>query len=305
MRLSTVASIVGLSLVSVFAAGCTAEATSSEDSAIDSSEDALKSNLLGDVAAVQLNPTVTVAQSRKVSRVLSATKLSSRSKKPVKGALRCPADGELKFLDAKGAVIATAGLCTNLTEPARSAATLTKGADTYILDVDVNVLATIAGEPLVVADVTYGVTKVVVKENGPGGDATTIGRKEEVDLLVSALGPNQTPDPRRPMPRCLPSHIVSYYRGNDAVATTSFLCGAGNTDPGIVASSFMATVPNGPRGAIDIDASVILATAKEWREAQANDCPQLAQPRFICPSGKTMSAKYDDEFLCVRGWECR
>ncbi len=262
--------LVTLALSSTLTVGCAADTDgpdAAEEGDVGTDEGEIKSNILGDVAAVKVQGTV-LGQSTKVSKVLRLAGLGSRNAKPAEGAFRCMPQYKLEFMDKTGKTVARGGFLCGGGAPsadARGYITLT-GGKSYLIGGDAAAIDAVAKEPLVVGDLTWGVTKVQFGKPGRPADDVTATDPVDVARALKALKPSQAPDPHASMPRCLPNHVVTLSRGTAKVAYASFLCGeGGGTD---VRGSFSGEGDDAIHGAIHINATEIIAIEEKLRAAR-------------------------------------
>lgn len=245
--------------------GCAgAEVTDQSDIAGD--EDDLKSNVLGDVAAVTVQGT-TVGASKKVSSILRLSGLASGSARPHEGMYRCMPQFKLEFLDKAGKALASGGFLCGGGAPSSDAKgyVTVPGGKSYLISGDAAAIDAIAKQPLVVGDFLWGVTKVAFGKPGRPEDVIA-NDPADVARAVKAINPTQEPDPRVSMPRCMPNHILTFSRGTHKLAYTSFLCGSGGgTD---VLASFSVEGNDDVHGGVHVNATTILQIEEKLRGAQ-------------------------------------
>ncbi len=111
--------------------------------------------------------------------------------------------------------------------------------------------------PFAVGDALWGITKIEITKPLHNVRKTVTG--SDVRQILEGLDLDEVPDPNASFPRCPPTHAVSFVRGNDQVATTSFICGSSEV-PASIKASFTAVKPGAPaseaplaRGGIMVD----------------------------------------------------
>jgi hypothetical protein len=77
-----------------------------------------------------------------------------------------------------------------------------------------------------------------------------------VSKVISGFKGDEVPDPMASMPRCLPSNVVSLYKGAKELASVGLNCGDNAT--GKVMGRFSTNEENGPHGAVEVDAGIVL-----------------------------------------------
>ena len=114
--------------------------------------------------------------------------------------------------------------------------------------------------PFAVGDALWGITKIELSKPGSADKRTLTGGK--MPDVLAGVDLDEVPDASASFPRCLPSHAVTFMRGEAEVAFTSFICGSTTaaTAPASVKASFTAVDPAaGPdspslaHGAIQLD----------------------------------------------------
>jgi hypothetical protein len=111
-------------------------------------------------------------------------------------------------------------------------------------------------EPLVPADALWGISKIEIERRaniGAPAKKTTVTDATQIGKVVGAYDPEQKIDTGYSGTRCPPTHIVTFKRGNDEAALSSYVCGSGGEDiPASVTALF--TIPH--PGAGDADALI-------------------------------------------------
>lgn len=226
-RFSFLFAVAGVALVST--TGCSgAEEGIKGEPTIEESEDELRSGtVLGEVAALRVEnrgTQVTVAAPSKMTKLLRATGVS---KKLTEGQVRCAPNPyaeliSVDYLDAKGKVKGTATFaCGGM------AGELKTGGKSYLLSAKLDTVQKVTAEPLAVGDVLWGVSSVKIAIRG--GSAVTLRDADAVAKAMAAVGLDQDPDAKKPLPKCPPSHSLTFSRGSEALGTINYVCGgAGN-----------------------------------------------------------------------------
>ena len=262
--------ILGLAaLVTAGTVGCAANDEPAGDNEGAAEEDLTNSQLPGVVA-------VEIAQVRGQDTVLSAKTLGAPKKvksiltgvkklRPSDPVPRCmERDTErLTFLDAAGKKIATVGTyCGGF-----GSISFENGKPGYGVKFNTAGVDDAKNAPFAVGDALWGITKIELTKPGSAAEKRTLtGGK--MPAVLAGLNLDEVPDASASFPRCLPSHAVTFVRGEANVAFTSFICGSTSaaTAPASVKASFTAVDPAaGPdspslaSGAIQLDPRPVIA----------------------------------------------
>lgn len=248
-------------LTATFAAGCAADADPIEEGEGESLEDALTSRQLKassvEIADMLERTTVTnkvtLGAPKKVKSIITGI----RKLKPTDPVPRCLMRNTHRytFMDEAGKKVATVSTyCAGFGN-----ISFENGNDGYGVRIDGTVVQAAKDAPLAVGDGIWGITKVEITKFGSADKVTVQG--DGIKPLLKAYDLDEVPDPNASFPRCPPSHSVTLKRGNDAVATTSFICGAidAASAPAEIKASYTMPNPAGPpaaplaRGGIKLD----------------------------------------------------
>jgi hypothetical protein len=98
--------------------------------------------------------------------------------------------------------------------------------------------------PFAVGDALWGITKIEIAKPGTQDKKTVQG--EGLKPILAGFDLDAVPDASASFPRCLPSHSVTFKRGDGNVAFSSFLCGSGAPPPASLKAQFTAVHPAAP-----------------------------------------------------------
>lgn len=233
----------------------------------EATEDALTRRQLPGVAIVE------IAEVRGQTTVLSSKTLGAPKKiqkimstihklKPTDPVPRClERDTErLTFMDASGKKVATVGsYCGGY-----GSISFENGTAGYGVHFDAAAVDAAKTAPLAVGDFLWAVSKIELSKPREQEKKTITG--DGIKPILDGFDLDEVPDPTVSMPRCLPSHVVTFKRGNAEVAYTSFVCGSTTaaTAPASLKASFSGADPAHPdadspaHGAINLDPRPIL-----------------------------------------------
>jgi hypothetical protein len=125
-------------------------------------------------------------------------------------------------------------------------------------------------EPLVPADALWGISKIEIERRagsiGSPLQKTTVTGAAQIGKVVTAYEPDQAIDTNYSGTRCPPTHIVTFKRGNDEAALSSYVCGSGGEDIPVSVTALF-TVPH--PGAGDADPLVRGGIKVKAREVEA------------------------------------
>lgn len=188
----------------------------------------VRSKLLGEVGAIRVRD-VTIGDPVKVGKALRALGLGSRNKIPAEGGYRCMPGYRIEILDARGEVLANAGLmCGGGERTGVHKGSVQVGGKSYLVEGDVGALEAELAKPQKVADVLFGAVDAVHIVKPMTGSAGTTDAAA-VRKILGALGTSQelTPiDPAAPTPKCPPARILELSRGGKGAAQVTTMCGA-------------------------------------------------------------------------------
>jgi hypothetical protein len=234
-----------------------------EDEAPVSSEDALTQIDVPGVTAIELETAGAVSSVgtvAKVKRVMAAMKTLKPSDPRPACDLRSPAT-KMRLFDKSGAVIASGSyVCTvgSLEVAARPGA----AAKTIPVRVRSADVTGVTSEPLVPADLLYGITSINIMRRGEGAKSFTFTEAAAREQILSAMQVGKI-DLNAPGTRCFPSHVITFRRDETLVGSASYTCDAAEALPASLTSSFVALDPKdqtGPvklRGGVDLDPRII------------------------------------------------
>ncbi len=254
---------LGLAAVAAFVSvGCAGPA---DDGETEASDEALTSKQLSGVKAVEVaevRSRTTVLSSKvlgapkKVKRLLSTVK----KLRPNQPAPRCLEQDttRLTFLDPNGAKLATmnsycAGFGTISFEDGRAG---------YGVTFDPAAVTAAKDAPFAVGDALWGITKIEVTRPGSADRRTVTG--SAVAPVVAGFDLDAVPDENVGWPRCVPTHELTFDRGDLSVAVSGFICerSAPGVDPAKMPASFLGWRAEGgdpARGGITVDARPVIA----------------------------------------------
>lgn len=270
MKLSFFAVLGLVTVASVASIGCAAntEVNDGNGNGDDTSEDDLTRRQLPGVAIVEIaevraQTTVlsskTLGAPKKVQQVMSTIrKLKSNEAVP-----RClMRDTErLTFMDAAGKKIATVGsYCGGY-----GSISFENGTAGYGVHFDGSAIEEAKNAPLAVGDFLYAVSKIELSRPGDRANTKKAVTGDAMKPILAGFDLDEVPDANASFPRCLPSHVVTFKRGDAEVAYTSFICGSTNgaNAPKSLKAEFSAgstAAPDAPKahGAITVDPRPIL-----------------------------------------------
>jgi hypothetical protein len=216
------------------------------------SEDALTQRQLPNVAAIEFTMTIpgnrnmdgrdrvemrTIGAKSKVTKIVGGfKKRTARDPIPLchPGSTRT----SMKFYDDKGEVVATGGYTC------RMGSIDVPGRDPLRVVVK-EAVGDALGEPIVPADVLWGVTKVDINKFAQVGDAppgeVSVDDKDDIGKVLAAMKVDQQIDPNHSGTRCRPTHSLGFYRKDKQVAFSSYVCHMEEIPSEITA---MFTAPN-------------------------------------------------------------
>jgi hypothetical protein len=212
--------------------GCTAE-TGDEAAEEEGSDDDLtasptKSNVLGEVVAIEIDGKV-VGSRAKVSSMLKAMKLGARDRKPELNPAqpRCALSHPIKFIGANNAEVASGGFMCGADQRTGVVRAFVRNATaSYGVEADLGALFKQVDAPVQAGDMLYGITKVQIT-TPRNGDEVTTKNADQVKTLLSGVGQAVTPlAPNTPSPRCVPARFITFYRGAEVAAKISTMCSA-------------------------------------------------------------------------------
>lgn len=241
MKLSFVA--LGLvAFASLAAVGCAAP--SNEDPApLGGDEDDLTARSVPGAVAVE------IAEVRNQDKVLSSKTLGAPKKvKSVLAGVRKLRRDEpvpkcimqdttrLTFLGADGKAIATvSSYCAGF-----GSIDFASGKEGYGVKFDGEAVAAAKDAPFAVGDALWGSTTIELAKPGTQEKRTITG--DAMKPILEGFDLDEVPNPNAAFPRCLPSHSVTFLRGKDKVAYSSFLCGV-DAAPASLQAAFTAPDP--------------------------------------------------------------
>lgn len=236
--------LFALGLVVFAASFTTACADSSEDQnggAVEGEEDDLTARQLPGVVAVEIadvrdrenvQSSKTIGAPKKVKALVAGVK-KLRPSDPVPRCLMRDTT-RLTFFNEAGKKVATVSTyCAGFGNIA-----FENGQAGYGVKVSTEDART---APFAVGDALWGITKIEVAKPGTQDKKTIQG--EGLKPILAGFDLDAVPDAHASFPRCLPSHSVTFKRGDGNVAFSSFLCGAGAPPPASVKAQFTAVNP--------------------------------------------------------------
>ena len=257
--------LLAVTALAPLAAGCSAD-TSGDDvnapsgdvqGAGGEGEDEIKrGGLLGQLGAVKINGGSTVAAPAKIKRILENIGLQPGAAKPQEGGFRCMPSYRLEFLKPSGEPAGSAGfMCSDGRKDAKGSVQV-NGKSYLITAKDIDAIDAIANEPRAVADLFWGADKVVFSKPMDGAAKVETKDSALVAKVISGFKADEVPDPMASMPRCLPSNIVSLYKGSKELASIGLTCGDNAT--GKVKGSLSTNDESRAHGAVEVDAGIVL-----------------------------------------------
>lgn len=232
--------------VVAFAIGSSACAADADDAdPIEGGDESLTAAQLPGVAAVEIGKVhngnvvarTVVGAPKKVKGLVASLKKKKASEPVPECAALNPT--RMRFLDAEGNAIATVeNSCANY-------ASLDFHDDRagYVVKIDLAAVEAVKSAPFAVGDAMWGISKIeLVKGRGPDAQQRTLSGAQMKPIL-GGFDLDAVPDPHMIQPRCLPGYTITFKRGTDDVAHTSFLC-SWYTPPASVRARF-ATVESG------------------------------------------------------------
>lgn len=255
-------------LSSFLAIGC---AGSTDDSAAPEAgeeEDLTARQLPGvtavEIAEVHMRATVlnakTVGAPKKVKSIVTGVK-KLKASDPVPRCLMQDTT-RLTFLDAAGKKVATVdSYCGGY-----GSISFESGQAGYGVKFDGGAVDAAKNAPFAVGDALWAISKIEISKPGSNADKKTISGNG-LEPILGGFDLDEVPDAHASFPRCLPSHAVTFKRGNDNVAFTSFVCGSVDAAhaPASIKAQFTAVDPKArpdtpalASGAIQIDPRPVL-----------------------------------------------
>jgi len=264
MRFHTLV-LLAATMIAPLAAGCSAD-TSGDDvngpsddvqGAGGAGEDEIKKGgLLGQLGAVKINGGSTVAAPAKIKSILENIGLQPGAAKPQEGGYRCMPSYRLEFFKPSGEPAGTAGfMCGGGARKDVKGSVQVNGKSYLISAKDVDAIDALADAPRAVADIVWGADKVVFTKP-LGGAKHETKDSALVAKVISGFKADEVPDPTAPMPKCVPSKIVSLYKGAKELASVGLTCGDNAT--GIVRGSLSTNDESRAHGAVHLDAGIVL-----------------------------------------------
>lgn len=251
--------LVALASLTTFV-GCAGDTDEAPD-AVEGEEDDLTARQLPGVVSVEIAEvrmqtevlsTKTVGAPKKVKSLVAAV----RKLRPSEPVPRCMLRDttRLTFSDAAGKKVATmsshCGGYGNIS--------FENGTTGYGVKFDGAAVDAAKTAPFAVGDALYGISKIEIAK--PGSDQKKTYAGADLEPMLEGFDLDEVPNASASFPRCLPSHSVTFKRGNDSVAFTSFMCGAGSEPPASLKARFTAVDPKAKEdspalasGAITID----------------------------------------------------
>lgn len=248
-----VGSFGGVFLVAWLLVGCAGEPGTSSNDPVE--EDELTRQQLpgveaAEIASVRTRTTVlsvkTIAAPKKVKRLMASVK----KLRPGQVVPRCldRDTTRLTFLDADGKGKATVDTFCGIFGRIAFA----DGAPGYDVKLDTDVVAAVTDAPAAVGDVLWGVTTIELLK--PATQESLVLTGASVKPVLDGFGRDAVPDPAVRVPRCPATYAVTLRRGNDVVASSSFLCGPADPTPQpAVAEALFKTTDPLVTGGITID----------------------------------------------------
>lgn len=205
------------------------------ESGSEEQEEAVSASALPGVAAIEFktrDKVTTVGAASKVSTVMKAFK------KPTQTTVT-PACGfgpatQMTFYNAQGETIATGSMFCF-----RGTIKPTQGADIRITTKPgaLNVL----NEDPVPADALWAISKIEVERFGSDAGERTATKATDIKRILAAYNVDQKIDRDFAARRCAPTYALRFYRKNNTVAHSSFVCDAPARLPASLQASF--TIP--------------------------------------------------------------
>lgn len=259
----------GICLVLLATAGCaspeTAESAPPESvpATSDGAESEVRAALIGAVAGARFGDDDTIiASPRKLGRILANIGLAPGAPRPREGAIKCLPTYTVQFVDKAGSVLADAGFSCAGEDRKNAAGSVTIGARSYLIVAkDLDALDAIVAEPRTVADVLFRVDRVTLGQPGSRSFVET-SKASVVGTFAAALDPEQAPDPKAAVPRCVPTRVLGFYAGVRELAIVSFACSEG--ERGRVTGRFMSN-DEATRGAVTLDAGKVFDLEAQLR----------------------------------------
>ncbi len=199
------------------------------------SEDALTQRQLPNVAAIEFTMTtpgpgfangapevrsLSVGAKSKVTKIVGGfKKRTARDPIPLchPGSTRT----SMKFYDAKGDEVATGGYTCGM-------GTLDVPGRTPMQIMVKSAVGDALGEPIVPADVLWGVTKVDINKFARVGDAppgeVSVEDGDEIAKVLAAMKVEQRIDTDYSGTRCRPTHSLGFHRKDKQIAYSSYVC---------------------------------------------------------------------------------
>jgi hypothetical protein len=261
--------VLAVTVLAPLAAGCSAD-TSGDDvnapsgdvqGAGGEGEDEIRrGGLLGQLGAVKINGGSTVAAPAKIKRILENIGLQPGAAKPAEGGFRCMPSYRLEFLKPNGESAGTAGfMCGGPGAGDRKDAkgSVQVGGKSYLITAkDVDAIDAIANEPRAVADLVWGADKVSFSKPMDGAAKVETKDGALVAKVISGFKADEVPNPNASFPRCLPSNIVSLYKGTKELVSVGLNCGDNAT--GKVQGRLSTNDESRLYGAVEVDAGIVL-----------------------------------------------
>lgn len=238
-----------LSSVSLLAAACGGAAVDGP-SADGSEEEALSMRMLPDVAAIEFE-TVTPGAGQMNGRPSKHTftiGADAKVKKIVRGLKRrTEADAiplchpgstrtSMKFFNAKGEQVATGGYTCRMGSVERADGT------TIPIILRSDEVSQALDAPLVPKDALWGIDKIDIKKLQRVGDAPTgiahVDKAEGIDKVLAAMNIEQSIDTDYSGTRCLPTHVLTFFRKASQVAYSAYVCHLASPIPQELTSHF-------------------------------------------------------------------
>lgn len=246
--------LCGLAIASTTACSGADESPGAEPA----SENEVKSgSLLGQAVAVQIDGGAIVAAPAKLKRVLDNLGLGAGAKKPKEGGFRCMPTYRLEFFKADGTSLATGGLMCGAGARKDVAGSISINDTSYLIVAkDVDAIDAIAKEPVAVADVLFGTDRVKFAQPGKPGTIAETSDGAQVTKAVRTLRGDDVPDPKVSMPKCVPSRVVSFLKGDTVLGSISFMCGGDGEASATAKGQFV--IKNDAAGAVQVNAATLM-----------------------------------------------